>query len=77
MSEQRGSFIKRMQVLSYFATTVSLWGVIPALGYVNKTLELHISNEVIMLGFGGILGLWVDLTKKINRVSSGGPKTGE
>jgi hypothetical protein len=30
-----------------------------------------------MLGFGGILGLWVDLTKKINRVSSGGSKTGE
>ena len=66
-----------MQVVSYFATTLSLWGVIPALGYVNKTLDLHISNEVIMLGFGGILGLWIDLTKKINRVTSNGAKVGE
>jgi hypothetical protein len=77
MSEQRNSFSKRMQVVSYFATTLSLWGVIPALGYVNKTLDLHISNEVIMLGFGGILGLWIDLTKKINRVTSNGAKVGE
>jgi hypothetical protein len=66
-----------MQVISYIAATFTLWGVIPALGYVNKTLDLHISNEVIMLGFGGILGLWIDLTKKINRVTSTGAKTGE
>lgn len=77
MSEPRNTFSKRMQVLSYIATTLSLWGVIPALGYVNKTLELHISNEVLMLVVGGILGLWVDLTKKINRVPVGGSKVEE
>ena len=67
------TFLKRMQVLSYIATTLSLWGVIPALGYVNKTLDLHISNEVLMLVVGGILGLWIDLTKKIHRVVTGKP----
>ena len=68
------TFLKRMQVLSYIATTLSLWGVIPALGYVNKTLDLHISNEVLMLVVGGILGLWIDLTKKIHRVVTGKPE---
>lgn len=77
MTEPRGTFSKRMQVISYIAATLTLWGTIPALGYVNKVLELHISNEVIVLVVGGVLTTWTDLTKKIHRVVSGSPKIDE
>jgi hypothetical protein len=68
MTDQRGSFQKRMQVLAYIASTLTLWGVIPALGFVNKQLDLHISNEVMVLVVGGLLTTWQDLTKKIFRI---------
>ena len=64
-----GTYNKRMQVLAYLATCAIFCGAVPSLGWVNKTLDLHISNDVILLILGGLLGLFVDLTKKIFRIS--------
>jgi hypothetical protein len=63
-----GTYNKRMQVLGYLATCAIFCGAVPALGWVNKTLDLHISNDVILLILGGLLGLFQDLTKKIFRI---------
>jgi hypothetical protein len=63
-----GTYNKRMQVLAYLATVVIFCGAVPALGWVNKSLELHISNDVIMFIIGGLLSLFQDLTKKIFRI---------
>jgi hypothetical protein len=65
-----GTYNKRMQVLAYVFTFLLLCGALPALGWINKTLELHISNEVQTLMVGGLLGLFQDLTKKIFRIES-------
>jgi len=72
-----GPYNKRMQVLGYLATCAIFCCAVPALGWVNKTLELHISNDVILLILGGLLGLFQDLTKKIFRISEEKPKGGE
>jgi len=72
-----GTYNKRMQVLGYLATCAIFCGAVPALGWVNKTLDLHISNDVILLILGGLLGLFQDLTKKIFRISEEKPKGGE
>ena len=72
-----GTYNKRMQVLAYLATCAIFCGTVPALGWVNKTLELQISHDVILLILGGMLGLFIDLTKKIFRISEEKPKGGE
>ena len=72
-----GAYSKRMQVLAYVLTFAALCGAVPALGWVNKILELHISNEVQMLIVGGLLGLFQDLTKKIFRIQPGETKPTE
>jgi hypothetical protein len=72
-----GTYNKRMQVLGYLATCAIFCGAVPALGWVNKTLDLHISNDVILLILGGLLGLFQDLTKKIFRISEEKPKGGD
>lgn len=72
-----GTYSKRMQVLAYVLTFAALSGAVPALGWVNKTLELHISNDVLMFIVGGLLGLFVDLTKKIFRIPPSETKASE
>jgi len=72
-----GTYSKRMQVLAYVLTFASLCGAVLALGWVNKILELHISNEVQMLIVGGLLSLFQDLTKKIFRIPPGETKVSE
>jgi len=66
-----GTYNKRMQVLAYLATCLIFCGAVPGLGWVNKTLELHISNDVLMFIVGGLLSLFQDLTKKIFRIVTG------
>jgi hypothetical protein len=65
-----GTYSKRMQVLAYLSTVLLFSGAIPAIGYVNKKLGLNISNDVLMLIVGGLLGLVQDLTKKIFRIAT-------
>ncbi len=72
-----GTYSKRMQVLAYVLTFAAFCGAVPALGWVNKTLDLHISNDVLMFIVGGLLGLFVDLTKKIFRIPPGENKPTE
>ena len=66
-----------MQVLAYLSSVILFAGAIPAIGYVNKKLGLNISNDVLMLIVGGLLGLVQDLTKKIFRIVPHGQKEAE
>jgi len=72
-----GTYSKRMQVLAYVLTFAAMCGAIPAFGWVNKILDLHISNDVQTLIVGGLLSLFTDLTRKIFRVPPSEAKASE